>query len=231
MLLLLCVAQAKPATLTLRYEMTLNGAPIGHRDVTVTSMGPDLRMIEVWTEGDLPLDVHFEQKLTGLAGTDPQPFAAVNEERGMPSEVQLARSPEGWVVSVVEPTRVGSSNLAWADLDETSLSLIDPGGVRLRDGQTLDVLSAETGEMLSGPVRDAGPVTVEVGGVSLPGQAWVWTVEGAELELVYGDDGTPLRYRSVLLGQPVELVLQAAPDWGEALDAPLIAPKVTEEEL
>jgi len=230
-LLLSSLAFAESATVTLRYTMTLDGQAIGHREVKVTSMGPDLRMVEVWTEGDLPLDVHFEQKMTGLASGDPQPFSAVNEERGMPSEVQLTKAPEGWVVHVAEPTRVGKSTYAWGTFDETSLSLVDPGGVRLRDGQTLDVLSAETGEILSGPLKESGPVQVTVDGTALQGVSYVWTVDGQELELVYGDDGTPLRYRSVLLGQTVELVLEAPPDWGEALEAPIVGPRVKEEEL
>ena len=137
---------------------------------------------------------------------------------------------EGWTVTVAVPVGVSSRTLAWNEVDQTSLSLLDPGGVNLKEGQ-LDLLSAETGEVLSGPLQQLGPVEVQVGEQSLPGTAWLWTVEGTELELVYGLDGTPLRYRSWLFGQPVELVLEQAPDWGEALSTPMVVETVQEEEL
>ncbi len=240
LLLLSTVALAQPAKMTLRYTMTLDGQPIGHREVTVNTLGPDLRMLEVWTEGNLPLGVHFEQRLTGLASQDVQAFAAVNEESvlvhdlgfkgGVPSEVQLVRSPEGWRVTVAMPTGVSSSTYSWEQVDQTSLSLLDPGGVQLKEGQ-LELLSAETGELLSGPLVQVGAVEVQVGDQLLPGTAWMWTVEGTELELVYGLDGTPLRYRSWLLGQPVELVLDSPPNWDEALQTPMTGQAVQEEEL
>ena len=229
LLLLSTVALSQPATMTLRYTMTLDGQPIGHREVRVNTLGPDLRMLEVWTEGDLPLGVHFEQRLTGLAGQDVQPFAAVNEERGVPSEVNLTRSPKGWNVTVAMPAGVRSSVYTWEQVDETSLSLLDPG-VRLKEG-TLELVSAETGELLTGPLVQVGAVEVQVGDELLPGTAWKWTVEGTDLELVYGMDGTPLRYRSWLFGQPVELLLDSPPNWGEALEAPLTGQAVKEEEL
>jgi hypothetical protein len=101
----------------------------------------------------------------------------------------------------------------------------------LGQASQLDMLSAETGEILSGPLQLLGSETVQVGAKSLPAQHYLWTPETGPVHLFYGEQGVLLQTRTRVAGQQVELTLTEPPQTRE-LELNLdLGPAVQEESL
>ena len=100
------------------------------------------------------------------------------------------------------------------------------------------MLSAELGEIHTGPLSDRGEVIVPVGGRSLTAREYLWTLPEGQVRLAYDPSGVLLRYTLNVAGRSVTATLDAPPEgrsWGSAMQAPLIpgggAPEVEETEL
>lgn len=233
-LLLLTLALAAPASAAeaqkLHYALSVDGQAIGFRDLTVSYLPGEygeVRILESWTELSLPIagkTFRYQQRLAGKGGSGG--FASAIAENGVAREVQAVRGPEGWIVSVAEGQTAKVYNYGFDELDLTTLSLIDPGVNEQLQGKTqLRVLAAESGAVLTGPLKEVGASQIKVGGQQIPVTEYIWTLPEGEVKLDYGSTGHLVRYTMNVAGHKVIATLDAPPPertWGAAIDGPLI---------
>ena len=109
---------------------------------------------------------------------------------------------------------------SYDELDLTTLSLIDPGVMEQLQGKSqLRVLAAESGTVLSGPLKEIGAGQVKVGGQTVPVTSYVWTLPEGEMRLDYGATGHLVRYTTSFAGRQITATLDAPPPertWGAA---------------
>lgn len=230
-MLLLLAATAFADTQSLEYAITAAGLPVGTRSLKITYLpGPqgEQRLLECYTE--IPI-AGFSQRVSGLSADSlPPGFAANNAQGGESWEVQAVRNAGGLQVHFVDARGTQSSQFAFHQVSTTSLALMDPER-SLGQASQLDMLSAETGEILSGPLQLLGSETVQVGAKSLPAQHYLWTPETGPVHLFYGEQGVLLQTRTRVAGQQVELTLTEPPQTRE-LELNLdLGPAVQEESL
>lgn len=225
---------------TFSYRLVLDGAEVGQREVTVRYLDDDVRLIEAQTTLGLTVGrqvVDFEQRLAGRGRRSTGGFVASNRESETRSQVQLVEHDTGWTRVVIDPWGETLDELPWAAFDETSLSLMDPGATRRFQGlTTLRVLSAETGDVLSGPLEEVGSKTIQVDGEPTEATAYVWQPAGlGNITLVYGTRGHLLAwtwsYFGVLVKGQITSGLPPERSWEESIDAGLMGPALTAEEL
>lgn len=242
-LLLLTLSLAAPAAAAesqkLRYALSLDGQSIGFRELTVSYLPADygeVRILESWTELSLPIagkTFRYQQRLAGRGGNGG--FASAIAENGVAREVQAVRGPEGWIVSVAEGETALVYNYSFDELDLTTLSLIDPGvSEQLRGKTQLRVLAAESGAVLTGPLREVGASQIKVGGQQIPVTEYIWSLPEGEVRLDYGSTGHLVRYTMNVAGHKVIATLDAPPPertWGASVEGGLIGAGVGETEL
>jgi hypothetical protein len=226
MLLLLLPTALASETWDLTYTVTLADAPVGQRVLTVTYLpGPhgEQRLLECYT--DAP---GVKQR---VSGTPEGAFAALNQQGGAHWEVQSAAVPTGWMVSYADSAGLQQDTLRLGAFDATSLSLMDPGQV-LEPDPSFRVLSAETGEVLTGPLTQVGPTQVQVGDTLVDGTEYSWASPTGAIRVVTDPTGLVLSTSTQLAGQTLEMTLDALPPertW-DTLDAPLIDQSAAEEQ-
>ncbi len=225
---------------TYGYRLVVDGAPVGERTVTVRYLDDDVRLLEAHTTLGLTVGreaIAFEQRLGGRGRRTTGGFVASNREGQVRSQVQLVEHEGGWTRVKVDPWGEEIDELPWAAFDETSLSLLDPGVTRRFQGlSTLRVLSAETGDVLSGPLEEVGSKTIVVDGEPTEATAYVWQPQGlGNLTLVYGHRGHLLAwswsYFGVVVKGQITTGLPPERSWEESLDAGLMGPALTAEDL
>ena len=233
MLLLLAVtAQAQPLeTRTFEYGITAAGLPVGTRSLKVTYIGGhqgEQRLMECYTE--IPV-AGFSQRVSGMSAYSLTPgFSASNAQGAEVWEVQAVRESSGLQVHFVDARGTQSSHVTFSQVNTTSLALMDPQR-SLGQASQLNLLSAETGEILSGPLEMLGSEQVLVGGQSLAAQHYVWTPDTGPVHLYYGEQGVLLKTQTRVAGQAVELTLTEPPQ-ARTLDLKLdLSPSVQEESL
>ncbi|MCB9742311.1 MAG: hypothetical protein H6741_25720 [Alphaproteobacteria bacterium] len=216
---------------SLRYVLTLDGQEVGERTVELkyltTEAGGEVRIIESWTDLTVPLAGHpyrYQQRLTGQGDTGG--FSARIADDGLGRQVQAARAPDGWIVTIAEGEEAKVYRRGADEFDLTSLALLDPSAPqRLTGLQELSVLTAEVGVILSGPLADRGEVIVAVGERSLKAREFLWTLPEGQVRLAYDADGVLLRYTMRVAGRAITATLDAPPEgrsWGSAMEAPVI---------
>ncbi len=237
--LLLCVsAFATDFQHQVSWKLSVNGAPIGHRDVTVKYVHGDpgtRRIVESWTELDGaigPVRLKYRQRMTATAeGRDPASFQSVIEENGRGREVQVRWTPAGWLVTTVADGRSRTVTVDPARIDLSTADLFDPDsriGFGSREGAR--ILSAETGEILQGPVVDLGDAVVQVATDTVPVHGWAWDAADGRSTFWYSAEGFLVKYELQLLGFAVTAVLSAPPPGGID-DFPVGLGRVAVEEL
>ncbi|MCB9765924.1 MAG: hypothetical protein H6739_39485 [Alphaproteobacteria bacterium] len=240
-LLSLGVAQAADTT-QVRYTLAVDGEPVGFRELEVkyllSEAGDEVRILESWTELTVTVagtPFSYQQRLAGRGGDGG--FASVVNENGVNREIQAVHTPGGWIVTVAEGGQAKVYNMAPTDFDLTSLLLVDPGATRGLDGRSqLQVLTAETGQVIGGTLATRGEVLVPVGDRTLKGTEYIWSLPEGEVRMAWGEKGHLLRYTMRVAGRNVTATLDAPPperSWGSAMETPLIptAPTLKEDEL
>ena len=102
---------ASPVEHKLSWDISVNGQPIGSRNLTVKfvpSGGEMLRIMESWTEIEGlvgPVELRYRQRLTAHASNEPASFHTVIDQNGSPSEVQGRYTVNGWWVTVADAGR------------------------------------------------------------------------------------------------------------------------------
>jgi len=241
-MLLVSEPAAHAETRELIYDMVLDGASVGRRRVTLRYLPGEhgeIRMVESYTEFSVLLGrkpFTFVQRLSGMGALGPSGFVSSMREGGRPEEVQLTERLDGWRVSLASNGRLKSWDLPTAAFDATSLTLVDPDAAveLVSTASMLRVLSAETGNVIEGPIESIGAGTLKIAGQEMNVTRWRWTLPVGPVELSYGPAGHLVAYTVLVAGKTVEVQLQAVPEartYGDTLEVPLIGSGVDITEL
>jgi len=233
---------AHAETRELIYDMVLDGSSVGRRRVTLRYLPGEhgeIRMVESYTEFSVLLGRRpftFVQRLSGMGAPGPSGFVSSMREGGRPEEVQLTERLDGWRISLASQGRLKSWDLPAGSFEATSLTLVDPDAAVevVSSATTLRVLSAETGNVIEGPIEPLGAATLKIAGQPLNVTRWKWTLPVGPVELSYGPAGHLVAYTVLVAGKTVEVQLQAVPEartFGDTLEEPLIGPGVDITEL
>ncbi len=226
----------------LRYQLLAQDRAVGSRDVTIkylpTSTG-ELRLLEAWTSFVLPIakgTLKVEQRLGARFGGD-RGFVASMSTAGEVREVQARQDIDGsWTVTVASAAGAHTTQHEQAAVDLVSSELFDQERALsvLQSVDTLSVLSAETGTILTGPLTDLGPGTMAVGPREIEVQRFRFDPPDGTMTLAYSNDGWLVAYDYQLMGLIVGARLDKLPaerSFDTILDAPLTGGTVTEEAL
>lgn len=242
MLLLLSLLQpalGADLTQTLSWDLSVEGRKVGERTLTVKYLPADdgmRRVLEATTRLDtqpIGLGYTFEQRLTAHAGEGPASFHSVVKDNGRAREIQGRTGIDGWTVSVVERGRTRTWDLPFTQVDLSSADLLDPQTrVPLAQFETADMLSIETGDVMTGEVKRLGTVEVQVDGKAVPVQGLEWASDTGTARFYYTSDGVLVKYAQQVMGKTVEAMLQQLPPPGVD-DAPVqsAGSTIVEEEL
>jgi len=221
--LFLTAALAAPPESTLTWDLSVGGAPVGTRTVTVRVLpgaNGTRRIIEAFTEinGRVgPIDLSFRQRLTGNAeGGSPASFHSVIDDNGSASEVQGRWTPGGWIVSTNLGGRARSADYPISRIDLSTVDLMDPES-RVGFGsqrETVRMLSAITGEVQTGPVASLGSSEVLVNGTPVPVEGFSWTSPEGKANFYFSTEGYLVKYETHVMGIALNGILRKAPPGG-----------------
>ena len=226
---------AEPHHLT--WDVSVQGQPLGQRKTTIKYAEGDLgmrRIIESWTELDGqagPIRVRYRQRLTAHAASrEPASFQSVIDENSSLREVQGRWTPSGWMVTVTGDGRSRTVEMPLDRIDLSTADLVDPAtSLTLAHYDTVRILSAETGEVLSGPVTELGISELTIAGAAVQVTGYAWDNPQGRSTFYYSPDGFLVRYETQLLGIPMVAVLNAPPPGGVDDFAVPVAPTAVEE--
>ncbi len=223
----------------LTWDVLYEGQKVGERTATIKYV-PDQdgtrRIIESTTTIDATakgIPYTFEQRLTAHAGNTPASFHSVVKDNGAPREIQGRYTPVGWTVSVVERGRTRSWDLAATKVNLSSADLLDPETrVPLTALQSAQLMSVETGEVITGDVKNLGTSEVDVGGTPMAVNGVAWESSTGPSTFYYTSDGVLVRYEIDVMGKSLVATLREAPPPGvDDRPVPTGASGITEVEL
>jgi hypothetical protein len=175
-------------------------------------------MLESFTDIDAqvgPVHVVYKQRLTGFAATGPASFHSVIQENGEALEVQARWGHDAWTVTVVDRRASRTTDYPTAQLDLSTVDLIDPGSrYSISRMTSARVLSAETGDIWEGDVSPMGTKEMALAGRHVTVDGFVWMSPEGRSEFWYSGEGYLVQYNMRLLGFRVEGTLIAAPPLG-----------------
>jgi hypothetical protein len=220
---LLCsLAFAEERAQTLVWDVTSQGKALGTRTVTVRYLegeGGTNRVLEGFTDLDGqvgPMKVRWRQRMTAnIDAREPASFQSVIETNGTALEVQGRWTPSTWIVTTVANGKSRTVEMPLTRVDVSTADLLDPDSrlpISLLDPAR--ILSAETGEVLSGPVLALGAQDLTIGGQIVPVTSYAWTTSQGRSEFSYSADGFLVRQVSQLLGVTIEAQLRQPPPGG-----------------
>ena len=206
----------------LSWNLSIQGNVVGRRDLSVKYVKGDVgmrRIIESWTELDGaagPIRVQYRQRMTAHAeGSDPAAFQSVIDEGGARREVQGRWTPSAWWVTVNADGRQRTLELPINRIDLSTADLMDPSSrLPLSHFEEARILSAESGEVLSGPITQLGIQDMDVAGESVLVTGYAWDSAQGRSEFYYSADGFLVRYTTQLLGIQMEANLAKPPPGG-----------------
>jgi hypothetical protein len=212
-------ASAAPDTLT--WQLEVGGKPAGQRKLTVsTEQTPfgELRTLRAETQLDaraLGSTVHFRQNLTANADRGPASFISVIERQGALYEIQGRLAGAGWRLSVTGEGRTRSWEIPNTEVDLSTADLMDPHSrVGLNRFSEVRLLSAETGDVVSGRVEPLGPSTLTVRGRPVAVEGYALITDDARGVFYYTTEGWLVRFESRVFGQEIAGQLVEPPPAG-----------------
>lgn len=220
----------------LEWAVTLDGKPVGKRTLTIKSMegpsGDTRRVLESFTDIDatvLGLQYRFRERFTANVVTDPAAFYSVVELNDMGLEVQARRAATTWKVTVNSDGREYTRDVAASAIDLSTVDLLDPESrVPISRFDAPKILSAETGDIWSGPIERLGPSEVEIDGETVPVDGYAWTPPDGRATFWYTPDGYLAKYEVTVMGKTLQGVLTDPPP-KRADDAPIVDTTTIEE--
>jgi hypothetical protein len=242
--LLIQPASAAETTQSLSYDIVVNGAVVGSRDVSIRYLEPftpgdaESRVIETWTELEARVGgwrAEVQNRSTGHITRSDSSFTSSLSLNGDVSEVQGRTLADGrWQLHGIFNRRLSNWELRRTEVDLSTLDLLDP--IRSQQLTTLTqarVLSAETGQVMTGPVADLGEGVLIVGGQEVRVHRWSWTPQEGRFELAWSSDGMLLGWSAEIKGQTIQGRLKALPEPRSFGVAPALTglPEFVEEEL
>ncbi len=208
----------------LSWDLSVQGQKVGTRELTVKYIRDEgavgfRRVVESWTEmaGAVgPMRVTYRQRMTAHAsGREPASFHSVIDENGSGLEVQARWSPSAWWVTTSTSGRSRTIDMPLNRIDLSTADLMDPDTrYPLSHYDELRLLSAETGEVLTGPLEHIGTSNITIGGQKVQVHGHVWTSPEGKSEFYYSADGFLVRYEIQLLGISLSAILNHAPPGG-----------------
>ena len=233
--MLLALASAFAAPVTLAWDLAVQGRPVGTRTVTVKALPGDggRRVLESYTEvaGAVgPVKLDFRQRFTAhLVGADPASFHSVVDQGGQASEIQGRFSAMGWTVTTNIGGRVRTSDYSPGRIDLSTADLFDPQSqLGLKRASTVRILSAETGEVMQGSVVAKGATTVEVAGESVPVEHYQVVGADGSSSFWFSPEGYLVRYELRSMGAKLTGTLTSPPPGGVDDFAVRAAPPIVE---
>jgi len=208
----------------LTWDLFVQGQKVGTRELTVKYIRDEgavgfRRVIESWTEIDGtvgPMRVTYRQRMTAHAsGREPASFHSVIDQNGSALEVQARWSPSAWWVSTSTSGRSRTIDMPLNRIDISTADLMDPDTrYPLAHFDELRLLSAETSEVLTGPLDALGASNITLGDRTLQVHGYAWTSPEGRSEFYYSADGFLVRYEIQLLGIALSAVLNKPPPGG-----------------
>jgi|GEM_PF-5320798 hypothetical protein len=219
----------------LRFGLSVDGTPAGSREIRVRYLPPDpelggfeTRIVESVMKIDAPMGASrwtHTHRCNGRSTDAGSSFTCAVKENGASREVQGRRNKDlTWTVTVVDAKGRTSRDLRSSEVSLSSMDLLDPTAyLRLLDQPEAALLSAESGVVLRGPVRDLGESTLQIAGQTLPVRRLGFSAESTTSTFSYGLDGLLLAYEMVAAGHTVRATLTQPPparDFGDVMVIP-----------
>ncbi len=239
--LLLCLASfAADTSHQLVWNLAVKGQQVGTRTVTVKIVpapNGSQRIMESFTElhGQVgPMRLDWRQRLTAIAvGTDPAAFTSVIDENGSAREIQGRWTPSHWMVAINGDGRVKETEWPVGKIDLSTSDLMDPDTrFPLAHFQTVRILSAESGDVVTGTVSQLGQSDLTVGGEKIPVTGFQVDSPQGKSVFWYSSEGYLVRYELTMLGIPMSAELSKAPPGGmDDFPVGIGSPKIEEQNL
>jgi hypothetical protein len=215
-------ADAGEFTHTLVWDLSVKGTAVGTRELTVRYLESDggaSRILESFTDlnGTVgPLKVRWRQRMTAhVDAREPASFHSVIDQNGAILEVQGRWSPAAWHVTSTANGRSRATDMPLGRVDLSSADLMDPySTLPLSHFKEARILSAETGEVLIGPIELLGVSEVKVKNQAIQVSGYSWTNTQGRSEFYYSADGFLVKYKTQLVGVDLEAVLRDPPPGG-----------------
>jgi hypothetical protein len=226
----------------LSYALLSDDKPVGQRDAGIRYLPRprgEVRLLESRTTFDLAIpgaSLAFEQRLGARFGGD-RGFTSSTRVNGTVREIQAHLGVDGaWTVTVTSGGEARTWILAGDAVDLTSAELLDAERALplLAHSATLRLLSAETGQVMTGPVTALEPSTLDVDGQAVPVQRFRWAPPEGPMVLAFAEDGVLLAYDWQAAGRLVGARMGRLPaprTWGGGPEQPVVQKAVQEEGL
>jgi hypothetical protein len=206
----------------LTWVLSVRGQVVGSRELTVRyleSDGGTSRALESYTDIDGtvgPLKVRWRQRLSAhIDAREPASFTSVVDQGGQIMEVQGRWTPSHWAISTTAGGRTRNRDQQLATIDLSTADLMDPYTLLpLAHFRQARVLSAETGEVLVGPVESLGVSEIKVKNQAIQVTGYAWTSTTGRSEFYYSADGYLVKYKTQLVGVELEAILKDPPPGG-----------------
>lgn len=214
MFLLLTVCAARADQQALVYDLSMNGAKVGTREVTVSYLeknGFERHVVAVHTTIEA-LGTKIEARTTGTSGST-NGFTSATEINGAREQIQAQQQPDGsWRLITVDGKGAHESTLTRTQAKLSTVDLVDPGRTKLLgDGGIVGILIAETGELLSGTLGAGTESSVTVGGESVPTTHYEVTGSAGTARFDVDENGLLVRSELKWLGGIVTAQLTSIP--------------------
>lgn len=206
-------APAAPEPQRAVYDLSVDGSPVGSREVTVTFLSRpsgERHVIDAHTVLDVA-GVHLESRVSGLSTPSGAQFSAATERGGARSAVSGQELPAGgWRVTFADGHT--ESERAEAAVRLSTVDLMDPGRVALLDAPgPFAVLIAETGDVVSGTLSAGEPGTLTVHGRKVSVTRYTLSGEHGSARFFVADGGVLVRSDVTWLGVTVQAAVQDLP--------------------
>lgn len=227
------------------YDLTLDGRVVGTRELVLTYVDPatpadvEARLVRSWTTVDAPLGretVRYRSRGTSRNTDARTAFTVVTEEGGVTIEVQGRQLDDGsWATTITSRGRREAFTHRRLEVDLCTFDLVDPVRARRLAGRpSANVLLAETGQIVTGAVREER-AAVTIGGQSVPVTRLTWSPPVGALSMAYTEDGLLVAYEAAFLGKTLQARARALPpprDYGriDTAIAPSLPPVEVESE-
>ena len=222
LLLTTATAHAQDAEQKLVFDLVVGGAVVGHRDVTIrylqpsSATGKESRLITTWTELDARAGawvVKLQNRSSGHITPIDSSFTSSLSINGKVSEVQGRTLEDGrWQMHGVFDRRLQKWEVRRTEVDLSSIDLLDPVRSKQVAGMSrLRVLSAESGQIMTGLLEDLGEDVLTVGGREVVVHRYAWTPPEGRFELAWSEDGLLLDWSVSAKGQTIDARIRELP--------------------
>lgn len=203
----------------LTYDLAVDGAAVGTRDVTLKYYprpSGERHVVESFTH-IVAAGVTLDSRGSGLSTPNAAQFSSATERNGARSAVAAQELPQGgWQITVQSGGKENDRNEA--DVRISTLDLMDPARVGLLDAAgTFGLVIAETGDVVVGTLSTGEPGTVKVGSTRVPVTRYTLSGAGAAAHFMISAEGVLISSEVQWLGLTLVATLRdlpAARDYG-----------------